>query len=101
VYDSPADRYSDVNLHALAKHGTIEFRAMGAWYDYDYLVRWAWLVREMVNVSKLGIAQREWTACKTLDDVIALLRKYGSELPSNQLFADKSPERVEMSLTER
>ena len=101
VYESPADRYSDVNLHALAKHGTIEFRAMGAWYDYDYLVRWAWLVREMVNVSKLGIAQREWTACKTLDDVIALLRKYGSEMPSNQLFADKSPERVEMLSTER
>jgi hypothetical protein len=63
---------------------------MGPWYDYDYLVRWAWFVREMVNVSKLGIAQREWTACQTLDDVIALLRKYGTEMPSNQLFADKS-----------
>ena len=90
VFESPQDRYSDVNLHALRHHGTIEFRAMGPWYDYDYLVRWAWFVREMVNVSKLGIAQREWTACQTLDDVIALLRKYGTEMPSNQLFADKS-----------
>jgi len=100
VNDSPQDRYSDVNLHALRHHGTIEFRAMGPWYDYDYLVRWAWFVREMVNVSKLGIAQREWTACRQLDDVIALLRKYGTEMPSNQLFADKSLTYYDISATE-
>lgn len=82
------DRYVDVNLQALTKHGTIEFRAMGAWYDYDHLVRWAWIVRELVNVSKLGIDQREWTTTKTMADVIAILRKYGSELPDSQLFAE-------------
>ena len=77
----PASRYQDVNLHSLAKHGTIEFRSMGPFYNYDHLVRWAWLVREMVNVSKLGLDQRLWTACKSLTDVIELLRKYGSEMP--------------------
>jgi hypothetical protein len=84
---TPLGRYVDVNLHALSAHGTIEFRSMGAWYDYQHLIRWAWFCREMVNVSKLGIDQREWTSCRSITDVIQLLRKYGSELPSNDLFA--------------
>lgn len=88
------DRYVDVNLQSLTKHGTIEFRAMGARYDYDHLVRWAWIVRELVNVSKLGIDQREWTTCKTMADVIAILRKYGSELPDNQLFAELDTDKL-------
>ena len=86
AYDAPNDRYLDVNLQSLAKHGTIEFRAMGAWYDYDHLSRWAWLVRELVNVSKLGIDQREWTRCRSLADVVALLCKYGSEIPNSTLI---------------
>ncbi len=89
VYDnqaSPLGRYVDVNLHSLQAHGTIEFRSMGAWYDYAHLVRWAWFAREMVNVSKLGIDQREWTSCRSITDVISLLRKYGSEMPTNHLF---------------
>jgi hypothetical protein len=88
AYDAPNDRYLDVNLLSLSKHGTIEFRAMGAWYDYDHLSRWAWLVRELVNVSKLGIDQREWTRCRSIADVVALLRKYGSEIPDNTLIDD-------------
>lgn len=91
------DRYVDVNLQSLTKHGTIEFRAMGAWYDYDHLVRWAWLLREIVNVSKLGIDQQQWTACRTIDDAVALLRKYGTEMPSDKLFAEVSPASSEMS----
>lgn len=87
---TPDGRYVDVNLQALTQHGTIEFRSMGAWYDYAHLVRWAWFAREMVNVSKLGIDQREWTACQSVADVVTLLRKYGSELPSNELFNDYS-----------
>ena len=88
AYDAPNDRYLDVNLHSLSKHGTIEFRAMGAWYDYDHLSRWAWLVRELVNVSKLGIDQREWTRCRSIADVVAVLRKYGSEIPDSTLIDD-------------
>jgi hypothetical protein len=90
VYDreaTPNGRYVDVNLHSLQAHGTIEFRSMGAWYDYEHLVRWAWFAREMVNVSKLGIDQREWTSCRSITDVIKLLRKYGSEMPNSDLFA--------------
>lgn len=77
----PASRYQDVNLHSLSKHGTIEFRSMGPFYNYNHLVRWAWFVREMVNVSKLGLDQSVWTSCNTLNDVISVLRKYGNELP--------------------
>lgn len=82
----PATRYQDVNVHALAKHGTIEFRAMGPYYNYDHLIRWAWFCREMVNVSKLGIPQAEWTKCRSLLDVINLLRKYGEEMPTDKQF---------------
>lgn len=86
---SPPDgRYVDVNLQSLTVHGTVEFRAMGPWYDYTHLTRWAWFAREMVNVSKLGIDQSEWTSCKNVADVVALLRKYGTELPSNELFGE-------------
>lgn len=97
----PATRYQDVNVHALAKHGTIEFRAMGPFYDYDHLVRWAWFVREMVNVSKLGIPQSEWTRCRSLLDVIKLLRKYGSEIPSNKQFDSIDTKELQLSYGEQ
>jgi hypothetical protein len=97
-HDQPADRYYDVNLYSLAKHGTVEFRAMGPYYSYDHLVRWAWFVREMVNVSKLGIHQREWTSCRSFEDVIAVLRKYGSEIPSTAEFANISTSGLDLSL---
>jgi hypothetical protein len=69
---------------------------MGAWYDYAHLVRWAWFAREMVNVSKLGIDQREWTSCRSITDVIKLLRKYGSEMPSNDLFAKLDADSIQL-----
>jgi hypothetical protein len=78
----PRDRYVDVNLEALLAHGTIEFRAMGAHYDYEHLVRWAWLCREMVNVSKVDVPRSEWLACKSVADVVAILTKYGVEMTS-------------------
>lgn len=85
VRNAPGDRYYDVNLEALLKHGTIEFRAMGAVYSYEHLVRWAWVVREMVNVSRLNVPLSAWTSCQTLTDVIAVLQKYGSETSDTQL----------------
>lgn len=78
-HDQPADRYMDVNTYALRAHGTIEFRAMGPYYDYDHLVRWAWFVRQMVAVSRLDLPQQVWNACTSLTDVIDILRKYGNE----------------------
>lgn len=93
-------RYVDVNLQSLTTHGTIEFRAMGAWYSYDHLVRWAWLVREMVNVSKLGIDQSEWTSCRSMADVVTLLQKYGSEIPSSALVAELKSADLDLSAEE-
>lgn len=87
VHQSMANRYVDVNLCALNAHGTIEFRSMGPRYDYEHLVRWAWFCREMVNVSRLNIDNSEWLACRSVADVIALLRRYGSELPDTSQFA--------------
>ncbi len=97
---SPTNRYVDLNLESLKVHGTIEFRAMGPWYDYEHLTRWAWFAREMVNVSRLGIDQREWTACSSVADVIALLRKYGSEIPSSNSYITVLPEELLLSSTE-
>jgi hypothetical protein len=77
----PDSRYQDVNTQALSKHGTIEFRAMGPYYDYAHLVRWAWFVREMVNVCRLGLPVSVWTSCRSVTDVINVLRQYGSEMP--------------------
>ena len=94
----PANRYVDVNLHALSKHGTVEFRAMGPHYNYEHLVRWAWFCREMVNVSRLNIPQPVWTSCTSVEDVIKVLRTYGSESP-----LDKANESIivsELVLTE-
>lgn len=75
----PVNRYMDVNTQALNDHGTIEFRAMGPFYNYEHLVRWAWFCREMVNVSRLNLPQRAWKSCESLSDVITLLRTYGAE----------------------
>jgi hypothetical protein len=77
--DQPDDRYHDLNLQALNAHGTIEFRAMGPHYDYKHLVRWAWLCRELVNLSKLAIPDEKWKACKSMADVLNIVYEYGSE----------------------
>lgn len=74
------DRYLDVNVLALSEHGTIEFRAMGPYYNYEHLVRWAWFLREMMNVSRLNLPQSVWTGCKSLTDVITILKENGKEL---------------------
>lgn len=79
VNGQPDDRYRDVNLQALNAHGTIEFRAMGPIYNYERLIRWAWMVREMVNVSKLDIPQSVWTNLRSMSDLVRLLRQFGSE----------------------
>ena len=98
--NQPASRYQDVNVHAIYKHGTVEFRSMGPYYNYDHLVRWAWFCRELVNVSKLGIEQREWTRCRSLTDAITLLRKYGTELPSDKQFNNINTQELALAYSE-
>lgn len=84
VNEQPDDRYRDINLQALHAHGTVEFRAMGPIYNYDRLVRWAWLCREMMNISKIDIPQSAWTNIRSMADIVRLLRQFGMEqLPEN------------------
>lgn len=84
IMEQPDDRYHDLNLQAFRQHGTVEFRAMGPVYNYEKLVRWAWMCRELVNVSKLNLPQDTWTNVRSMKDIVSLLRKYGSEqLPAN------------------
>jgi hypothetical protein len=97
---APTNRYVDLNLESLKIHGTVEFRSMGPWYDYEHLTRWAWFAREMVNVCTLGIDQREWLACTSVADVITLLRKYGSEIPSSNLYITVPTKELLLSSTE-
>lgn len=73
------DRYVTLNLQSLNRHGTVEFRAMGPVYDYDYLVRWAMFCREMVNIAKAGVTAKEWNSVNSWADLTALFAKYGKE----------------------
>lgn len=75
-------RYWTVNMASLNSHGTIEFRAMGAKYNYDHLVRWAYFCREIVNIAKANVPQRAWTSVRTMKDLVVLFAKYGKETPT-------------------
>lgn len=88
VRDQPDDRYHDLNLQALRAHGTVEFRAMGPYYNYDTLVRWAWFVRELVNVSKVAVPESVWTSITSMRDVVRVLSEYGSEIPEQFMSSE-------------
>jgi hypothetical protein len=75
----PDDRYRDLNLQSVHAHGTIEFRAMGPVYDYKHLVRWAWLCRELVNISKLDVPDALWRNVTSMSDILNIVYEYGSE----------------------
>lgn len=75
-----SDRYRTVNLQALESHTTIEFRALGPVYDYEYLIRWATFCRDMINVAKSGTPAVVWQKARTFKDVVAILEKYGKEV---------------------
>jgi len=79
VSAQPDDRYRDINLQAVHAHGTIEFRAMGPVYDYKHLVRWAWLCRELVNISKLDVPDALWRNVTSMSDILNIVYEYGSE----------------------
>lgn len=87
VHAQPDSRYVDLNFRAMENHGTVEFRAMGPYYNYDHLIKWAWFCREMVNVSTLDLPTSTWTSCKSLADVLKVLTTYGAE---SELIADDS-----------
>jgi len=73
------DRYVTLNLLALRAHGTVEFRAMGPVYNYDYLVRWAMFAREMVNTIANGATAKDWNKVSDWAGVLKMFSKYGNE----------------------
>lgn len=67
-------RHQEVNLQALNKYGTIEFRSMGAVYDYEYLTRWAWFLRELVNYAQSDLPLDPFRKVSTLGQALNLLK---------------------------
>lgn len=80
------ERYVTLNTNALSQHGTIEFRAMGPVYDYEYLTRWAMLCRELVNMAKAGVTVKQFSRVKSWKDLTMLLAEYGKEYVRASIF---------------
>lgn len=76
------DRYFTVNTVSLSSHGTLEFRAMGPRYNYEFLVKWAHFLREIVNMARADIPQKVWRNAKTFKDLVKVMAKYGKETPT-------------------
>lgn len=89
------DRYTTVNVQALSKHGTVEFRAMGPVYEAEYLHKWALFCREMVNVAASNAPIKVWSKVKTFADVIQIFRDYGSEVNAIEALEKSKAEKVE------
>lgn len=87
-------RYWTLNLASLATHKTVEFRGMGPVYNYDHLVRWAYLCREMVNIAKANVPQSVWSKVTSMEDLVVLFSKYGKETPTPEWAADEVAEDV-------
>lgn len=73
------ERYLTLNTQSLGRHGTVEFRAMGPVYDYDYLVRWAMLCRELVNSVTNGATTADFSRVRTWEDLLVFLARFGKE----------------------
>lgn len=84
-----SDRYFTVNAAALSSHGTLEFRAMGPRYNYEFLIRWAHFLREILNMAKAEIPQKAWRSAKSFRDVVLLMAKYGRETPMPSWATDE------------
>lgn len=78
-------RYTTLNLQSLEEHGTIEFRAMGPVYEYEYLIRWASFCREMVNTAKNGAKAKDYQSVVDEASLRALFIKFGNETVDNAL----------------
>ena len=75
-------RYWTVNMAALEKQGTIEFRAMGPRYNYEFLIRWAHFLREIVNLAAAGVTAKDLGKVRNFRDVISVFSKFGKETPT-------------------
>ena len=76
------ERYLTVNINSLASHGTIEFRAMGNRYEYEFLIRWAHFLRELVNMARANVPQSAWSRVRNFKGLVELMSVYGRETPT-------------------
>lgn len=72
-------RHQELNLQSLNKYGTIEFRSMGAVYDYEYLTRWAWLCRAMVDYAQSDAPMSAVYQLTDFNSLAYLLNRYSGE----------------------
>lgn len=79
VTGNEGGRYRTLNTHSLSNHGTLEFRAMGPVYEYEYLIRWAMLCRELVNAVANGAKTKDFAKIKSWDDLTTFLAMFGKE----------------------
>lgn len=79
VNGNEGGRYRTLNTHSLSNHGTLEFRAMGPVYEYEYLIRWAMLCRELVNAVANGAKTKDFSKIKSWDDLTTFLAMFGKE----------------------
>lgn len=82
-------RHQELNLQSLNKYGTIEFRSMGAVYDYEYLTRWAWLCRTMVDYAQSDAPIGAVYQITDFDSLVRLLMPHATE----KLSLKKKPAR--------
>lgn len=76
---SGRERYLTLNTQSLSRHGTVEFRAMGPVYEYEYLVRWAMLCRELVNSVAAGATTRDFSSITSWSKLLDFLSRFGKE----------------------
>lgn len=72
-------RYTAINLQSLSVHGTIEFRALGPVYSYEYVTRWAWMLRELCNYATTTLPLSAFAKCRHIGDVLAVLEPTARE----------------------
>lgn len=91
----PTEKSLEVNtMHLFNGRGTIEFRQMDCNANAKRITAWAWIVRGLVTASKRGATITDYTKCKDLNDVVAVLKKFnvepGNEHPEQLIFGSKN-----------
>lgn len=86
-------RHQELNLQALNKYGTIEFRSMGPVYSYEYLTRWAWLCRELMNYAQSDHPVAPFYQLTTLEELLLLINATAVEKLSLPKKKNVSPVR--------
>lgn len=69
-------RYQAVNVTALPKYGTLEFRQMACNFDAKQVASWGRLHRGLISAVKAGLRPFETESVETLADYLRILSRY-------------------------